>query len=84
MVQYACIHHIPFQENYTQLTEKSESLVKRYTECSEIVNDTTEMCDFLHKKLSPVLPVLCNKHNVTYSEYQIQPKCPPLIGIIVI
>ena len=68
------------QERYSSLLEKSESIAKQYTTCNELVQDTTEMCDFLRKKLIPVLPSLCNKHNVNYSEYQIQPSCPPLIG----
>ena len=68
------------QENYAALLEKSETLAKQYTTCNELVQDTSEMCDYLRKKLIPVLPSLCNKHNVNYTEYQIQPSCPPLVG----
>ena len=68
------------QEKYTALLEKSETLAKQYSTCNELVQDASEMCDFLHKKLIPALPSLCSKHNVNYTEFQIQPGCPPLIG----
>ena len=68
------------QEKYSSLLEKSETIAKQYNTCNELIQDTSEMCDFLRKKLVPLLPSLCNKHNVDYTEYQIQPSCPPLIG----
>ncbi|KAL5260068.1 hypothetical protein ACHWQZ_G010253 [Mnemiopsis leidyi] len=68
------------QEKYSSLLVKSETLAKQYSTSNELVKDTEEMCDFLRKKLIPLLPSLCHKHNVNYNEYQIQPSCPPLIG----
>lgn len=68
------------QQNYEVLSAKSETTLREHLKYKELVTDTSEMCDFLKKKLLPVLPALCDKHNVTYNEYQIQPSCPSLIG----
>lgn len=68
------------QERYTALVENSEQVAKQHNTAREMIQDTLEMCDFLRKKLTPAMPNLCNKHNVTYNEYQVQTSCPPLIG----